>query len=210
MKLLPELRIPLIFVLALLVVAGCEGRKAEDLIGEPGMLQGKNVAFLITEGFHDGETMFPLGYLINHGATVTVIGVERGEYKAYNSDVTAQVKRSVNEVTPADFDALVIPGGHSPANLREHEDVISFVRAFVEADKPTAAICHGPQVLVTAGVISGRTLTGVGGIKDEITGAGANFEDVEVMVDGNIITSRTPPDLPAFSRQIAQSLMESH
>ncbi|TVQ71025.1 MAG: type 1 glutamine amidotransferase [Balneolaceae bacterium] len=171
------------------------------------MLQGKNVAFLITEGFHDGETLFPMGYLINHGANVTVIGVAPGEYTAYNSDVTAVVTRSVNEVSPADFDALVIPGGHSPANLREHEDVISFVRAFVEAGKPTAAICHGPQVLVTAGVIEGRTLTGVGGIEDEITGAGATFEDVEVMVDGNIITSRTPPDLPAFSRQIAQSLL---
>jgi len=202
-----KLRTPALLALLIIFVAGCEGRKAEDLIPEPGLLQGKNVAFLITEGFHDGETMFPMGYLINHGANVTVIGVERGEYTAYNSDVTAIVTRSVNEVSPADFDALVIPGGHSPANLREHEDVITFVRAFVETDKPTAAICHGPQVLVTAGVIEGRTLTGVGGIRDEITGAGATFEDVEVMVDGNIITSRTPPDLPAFSRQIAQSLL---
>jgi len=201
-----KLRTPALLALLIIFAAGCEGRKAEDLVPEPGLLQGKNVAFLITEGFHDGETMFPMGYLINHGANVTVIGVERGEYTAYNSDVTAIVTRSVNEVSPADFDALVIPGGHSPANLREHEDVISFVRAFVETDKPTAAICHGPQVLVTAGVIEGRTLTGVGGIRDEITGAGATFEDVEVMVDGNIITSRTPPDLPAFSRQIAQSL----
>jgi protease I len=201
-----KLRTPALLALLIVFAAGCEGRKAEDLVPEPGLLQGKNVAFLITEGFHDGETMFPMGYLINHGANVTVIGVERGEYTAYNSDVTAIVTRSVNEVSPADFDALVIPGGHSPANLREHEDVITFVRAFVETDKPTAAICHGPQVLVTAGVIEGRTLTGVGGIRDEITGAGATFEDVEVMVDGNIITSRTPPDLPAFSRQIAQSL----
>ncbi len=208
MSILHRFRIPVIFALALLITAGCEGRKAEDIIGEPGLLHGKNVAFLITEGFHDGETMFPMGYLINHGANVTVIGVERGEYKAYNSDVTARVERTVNEVTPADFDALVIPGGHSPANLREHDDVIAFVRDFVGTDKPTAAICHGPQVLVTAGVISGRTLTGVSGIKDEITGAGARFEDVEVMVDGNIITSRTPPDLPAFSRQIAHSLTD--
>lgn len=203
-----KFQLAVILTLILLVTAACNDRKAVDLIGEPGMLQGKNVAFLITEGFHDGETMFPMGYLVNHGANVTVIGVERGEYKAYNSDVTAMVVRSVDEVSPADFDALVIPGGHSPRNLREHENVLSFVRTFVEADKPTAAICHGPQVLVTAGVVSGRTLTGVGRIRDEITEAGAHFEDVEVMVDGNIITSRTPPDLPAFSRQIAQSLLD--
>jgi protease I len=201
-----KFRTPALLALLIIFAAGCEGRQAEEMIPEPGLLHGKNVAFLITEGFHDGETMFPMGYLINHGANITVIGVARGEYTAYNSDVTAIVTRTVSEVSPANFDALVIPGGHSPANLREHEDVISFVRSFVETDKPTAAICHGPQVLVTAGVIEGRTLTGVGGIKDEITGAGATFEDVEVMVDGNIITSRTPPDLPAFSRQIAQSL----
>lgn len=194
-------------LLAFLVIAGCAGEKTVETDKKQGVLHGKTVAFLITEGFHDGETMFPMGYLVNHGAKVTVIGVERGDYKAYNSDVTARVDFSVRDVSPADFDALVIPGGHSPSNLRKHEEVLSFVKAYVESGRTTAAICHGPQVLVSAGVIMGRTLTGVGGIKDEITGAGAQFEDVEVMVDGNIITSRTPPDLPAFSQSIAQSLL---
>jgi len=207
MNYLMKLRVTTLLALFIILAAGCEGRKAADMIPGTGKLMGNNVAFLVTEGFHDGETMFPMGYLMHHGANVTVIGVERGEYTAYNSDMTAVVIRSVIEVSPDDFDALVIPGGHSPANLREHEDVISFVRAFVESGKPTAAICHGPQVLVTADVIEGRTLTGVGGIEDEITGAGATFVDVEVMVDGNIITSRTPPDLAAFSQQIAQSLL---
>ena len=207
MNYLMKLRVTTLLALFIILAAGCEGRKAADMIPGTGKLMGNNVAFLVTEGFHDGETMFPMGYLMHHGANVTVIGVERGEYTAYNSDMTAVVIRSVIEVSPDDFDALVIPGGHSPANLREHEDVISFVRAFVESGKPTAAICHGPQVLVTADVIEGRTLTGVGGIEDEITGAGATFVDVEVMVDGNIITSRTPPDLAAFSKQIAQSLL---
>lgn len=202
-----RMRISLILLLFIGISTGCGERAAEVQHGDPGLLQGKNIAFLITEGFHDGETMFPMGYLINHGANITVIGVEKGEYTAYNSDVTAKVAYSVDDVSPADFDALVIPGGRSPANLRKHDNVISFVREFVEAGKPTAAICHGPQVLVTAGVISGRTLTGVGGIREEITGAGARFEDVEVMVDGNLITSRTPPDLPAFSREIAQALV---
>lgn len=206
MSLFRNLHLPVFLTIVLLLTAACEGRKAEDIIEDPGLLQGKNVAFLITDGFHDGETLFPMGYLMNHGAVVTVIGVESGEYTAYNSDINVRVQYPVSEVVPADFDALVIPGGHSPANLRENEDVIAFVRSFVQADKPTAAICHGPQVLVTADVIDGRTLTGVGGIQDEITGAGATFEDAELIVDGNIITSRTPPDLPAFSQQIAQSL----
>lgn len=201
------IRISLIFLLFIGLSAGCGERPAEIHAGEPGPLQGKNIAFLITEGFHDSETMFPMGFLINHGATVTVIGVDKGEYTAYNSDVTARVAYSVRDVSPADFDALVIPGGRSPANLRQNDDVISFVREFVEADKPTAAICHGPQVLVTAGVISGRTLSGTGGIREEITEAGARFEDVEVMVDGNLITSRTPRDIPAFNREIVQALM---
>lgn len=207
MNYFPQLRITTLLALFAILLAGCEGRKAHDMIPGTGQLMGNNVAFLITEGFHDGETMFPMGYLMSHGANVTLIGVERGEYTAYNSDITAVVIRSVDEVSADDFDALVIPGGESPANLREHENVITFVQAFVGAGKPTAAICHGPQVLVTADVIEGRTLTGVGGIEDEITGAGATFVDVEVMVDENIITSRTPPDLAAFSQQIAQSLL---
>ena len=207
MKALNKWFFPAFLILALLLTAGCGEQQVEDMAGEPGQLEGKRVAFLITEGFHDGETLFPMGYLINHGAQVTMIGIERGSYTAYNSDVTARVERTIHEVTPDDFDALVIPGGHSPGNLRENEDVVAFVEAFVGTDKPTAAICHGPQVLVTAGVVSGRNLTGVGGISDEITEAGGNFEDTEVLVDGNIITSRVPDDLPAFSRQIAESLM---
>lgn len=207
MKALNKWFFPAFLTLALLLTAGCGEQQVEDMAGEPGELEGKRVAFLITEGFHDGETLFPMGYLINHGAQVTMIGIERGSYTAYNSDVTARVERSINEVTPEDFDALVIPGGHSPGNLRENEDVIAFVEAFVGTDKPTAAICHGPQVLVTAGVVSGRNLTGFEAVKDEITEAGGNFEDTEVLVDGNIITSRVPDDLPAFSRQIAESLM---
>ncbi len=167
-------------------------------------LEGKNVAFLITEGFHDAETMFPLGFLQNAGAQITVIGVEPGTYKAYNSNVTAVVERSVNDVTPADFDALVIPGGHSPANLREHPAVVNFVREFIQSNKPVASICHGPQVVIATGIVQGRTLTAVGGIQNEITEAGAVYVDKEVMIDGNLITSRTPPDIPAFSLAIKE------
>jgi protease I len=169
-------------------------------------LEGKRVAFLITEGFHDGETMFPLGFLQNQGAVITVIGIQPGVYTAYNSDVTAVVEKSVTDVSVADFDALIIPGGHSPANLRENGSVVDFVREFIEANKPVASICHGPQVVIATGIVGGRTLTAVGGVKDEITEAGAIFVDKEVMIDGNLITSRTPPDLPAFSIAVMQAL----
>ena|GEM_PF-811659 len=169
-------------------------------------LEGKRIAFLITEGFHDGETMFPLGFLQNNGAVITVIGIEPGVYKAYNSDVTAIVEKSVTDVSIADFDALVIPGGQSPANLREHSSVVDFVREFIQTNKPVASICHGPQVVIATGIVEGRTLTAVDAIEDEITEAGAIFVDREVMIDGNLITSRTPPDLAPFSIAIMQAL----
>lgn len=198
--------VSLLILFILIVFAGCRETVGIEREADAPALSGKRVAFLITEGFHDGETMYPMAYLINHGANVTVIGIEPGTYTAYNSDLTARVERSVREVSPADFDALVIPGGHSPGNLRENEEVLSFVRAFVDTGKLTAAICHGPQVLVTAGVIADRTLTGFEAVKDEITEAGAHFEDAEVIVDGNLITSRIPDDLPAFSKEIARAL----
>ena len=169
-------------------------------------LEGKRVAVLITVGFHDAETMFPLGFLQNKGAEITVIGTEPGTYSAYNSDVTAVVEFSVTDVTPAQFDALVIPGGQSPANLREHSEVVNFVRDFIQSNKPIASICHGPQVVLATGIVEGRTMTAVSGIQDEITDAGAIYVDEEVMIDGNLITSRTPPDLAAFSVAILESL----
>ncbi len=171
-------------------------------------LEGKNVAFLITEGFHDAETLFPKGYLINYGANVTLIGEEPGSFTAYNSDVTLSIEKTIADVSVDEFDALVIPGGHSPGNLRENDDVIGFVQNYMQSDKPVAAICHGPQVLVTADVISGRNLTGFEAVEDEITEAGADFQDTEVLVDGNIITSRIPDDLPAFSREIAIAIAD--
>lgn len=196
------------FISLLFFVSFCTVAENKNEPKQNRPLQGKNIAFLLTEGFHDGETMFPMGFLYNKGAEITVIGVEPGEYQAYNSEVTALVTFSVSEVSPGDFDALVIPGGLSPSNLREHEEVNAFVRSFFELNKPTAAICHGPQVLASAGVLTGRTLTGVRGIQEELENAGAIFEDAEVMVDGQLITSRTPPDLPAFSRQILHSLLQ--
>ncbi|MDD5557282.1 MAG: DJ-1/PfpI/YhbO family deglycase/protease [bacterium] len=169
-------------------------------------LAGKRVAVLIGEGFHDGETVFPIGYLVNRGAQVTVLGIEPGLLKAYNSSLRMAVNRPVSKVGPDDFDALILPGGKGPAVLRENKAAVSFVERFFKTGKPVAAICHGPQVLVTAGVLKGRTSSGVSGIKGEIEACGARYVDREVNVDGNLITSRLPQDLPAFSKAVAEAL----
>lgn len=171
-------------------------------------LSGKHVAILLGEGFHDGETYIPMGYMVNLGAKVTVIGVKPAIHNAYNSDITARVHRSASDVSPEDFDALIIPGGHSPGWLRRHEEVVKFTRRFFETGKPTAAICHGPQVLITAKVLEGRKATCFPAVSDELKGAGAQYKDVPVLRDGNLITSRIPDDIPLFCKTIAEALQE--
>jgi len=170
-------------------------------------LAGKNVVFLVAEGFHDGETLYPMGYLVNRGAKVTVIGIEPAVVKAYNSDVRVVVQKAVGDVAVDQFDAMVIPGGRSPAALREHDAVVGFARDFFNTGKPVAAICHGPQVLVTAGVLEGYNATCVAGISSELTEAGAVYEDKAVIHDRNLITSRLPRDLAVFCATIEKALI---
>ncbi len=194
-----------------LLAAGCrepaELPAAPQEVG-PGELAGLRVAVLIAEGFHDGETLEPIAYLSERGAAITVLGPEVGEPKAYNSDTRVTIEMPVSEARAEDFHGLILPGGQGPARLREHPPAVDFARAFVESGKPVAAICHGPQLLVTAGVVAGRRMTGVGGIAAELRAGGAEYLDQEVVRDGNLITSRTPPDLPAFNAAIAQALRE--
>ena len=171
-------------------------------------LQGKHVAILVGEGFHDGETFMPMAHLVNRGAQVTVIGVAPAEHTAYNSDITAHVHRSVNDVSADDFDALVIPGGRSPNWLRQHDAVVQFAKAFFETGKPVAAICHGPQVLITAGVLEGVQATCFPRMSDELKDAGAAYEDKAVVRDRNLITSRIPDDIPQFNQALEQALLE--
>ncbi|MNN89523.1 putative cysteine protease YraA [compost metagenome] len=109
-------------------------------------------------------------------------------------------------MSAADYHAVVIPGGSSPENLRLDSGVLSFVQKADETKKPIAAICHGPQILISAGLVKGRTLTSYPPLKDDVVNAGANFEDKEVVVDGNFISSRTPKDEPAFVREILRKL----
>lgn len=197
----------LVFTLAAVFASGILVAHAEEAYS-PADLSGKKVAILIGEGLHDAETLVPLGFLANRGATVTTVGVAPGFAKAYNSDTHVRVEKSVDEVSVEDFDAIVIPGGSSPAYLREHENAVAFARQAVESGKVAAAICHGPQVLIKAGVLQDRRVTAYSRVADELREAGAEYEDVPMMRDGNIITSRIPEDLPVFCKAIEQALSE--
>ncbi len=164
------------------------------------------VALLTAEGFQDAEAFMPLGYLTNHGCEVTVVGMNTGRVKAYNSDFTIEIQKRVADVSAAEFDALVIPGGKAPAKLRESSEVIDFVTAFHRMGQPIAAVCHGPQILITAGILEGRNATGVEGIADELREADVNYSDEALVIDGHFITSRVPDDLPEFVKAIADAV----
>lgn len=166
----------------------------------------KKVAILVGEGFHDGEAYMPMGYLANRGVKSVVIGPEKGEVKSYNSDFTIRIHKAVRDVKPEYFDALILPGGKAPASLREDESVIAFVQEFYKTDKPIAAICHGPQVLITAGLMQDRMATAFSDVKEELEDAGADYLDEPLVIDGNFITSRVPKDLHHFSHAIWEAI----
>lgn len=169
-------------------------------------LAGKRVAILIAEGFHDGETLEPKSFLEERGAEVVILGPEPGEVKAYNSEQMVTIEKAVNEAQVEDFDALVLPGGKGPAVLKEHEAAVNFAGEFLKSGKPVAAICHGPQVLIAAGVIEDRTLTCTSSVAEEIQAAGGEYQDEPVVIDENLITSRGPGDLPAFNEAILNAM----
>ncbi len=161
-------------------------------------LEGLRVAIVTGEGFQDQEALMPLAFLENRGAEVTVVGPETGEVKAYNSDIRLIVQADAAHVSADDFDALVLPGGKAPASIRENARVVALVRGMFKAGKPVAAICHGPQVLVTADVLDGRTMTAYSGVAEELRSAGATYKDQPMIQDQNLITSRVPKDIPEW------------
>jgi len=201
-KLKKNLKPKVLVVLALFASSCCNEKNQTTNNPKP------HVAVIVAEGFHDAEAYMPIGYLLNQGFEITVIGSESGTVKAYNSDFTITIEKSVKNVNVTDFDGIILPGGKGPALLREDEAVVDFVRKFWETGKITAAICHGPQVLITAGIMSNVTCTGFSGIQEELEAAGANYKDESVVVHKNIITSRIPVDLYNFSKTIAQNILK--
>lgn len=171
-------------------------------------LAGKKVAMLLAERFNSAEGVVPEKYVEKHGGEIIVIGSEPGNVTAYDRDVSMEVQKKAEDVSVDDFHALIIPGGYAPMELRKHEPSVEFVGKFMDSGKPVAAICHGPLVLVTADKLKGKTLTSFRGVADEITGAGGKFVNKAVVVDGNLITSRLPKDLDAFTQAIHEALTE--
>jgi protease I len=152
--------------------------------------------------FEDSEFKKPAEAFRQAGHQVTVIGIEPGkELEGKKGTVTTRSDKGIEQVRPEEFDALFIPGGYSPDHLRIHPEMVSFTKAFFDANKPVLAICHGPQLLITARVVKGRTLTAWPTIQDDLRQVGAKVVDQEVTVDGNLVTSRKPDDIPAFNRE---------
>ena len=168
-------------------------------------LQGKNVAMVLAANFEDVEAIDPKNYLEERGAKVTVIGLEMGKIEGKKGG-SLDADTTFDKVKVGDFDALIIPGGGAPENLRIHDNAVQFTRDFAESGKPVAAICHGAQLLISADVIRNKTITCVAKIRDDVKNAGANYVDEALVTDGNFITSRVPGDIDVFNQAIAESL----
>ena len=165
-------------------------------------LKGTRVAVLAEEIYEDLELWYPVLRLREAGAEVKIVGPRAGEVYKSKHGYPAKADLGMDEANPAEFSAVVIPGGYAPDRMRRHAAMLNFVRAMHEAGKPVAFICHAGWVPISAGIVRGRTVTSVSAIKDDLVNAGARWVDQEVVIDGNLITSRTPPDLPAFCREL--------
>lgn len=165
----------------------------------------KRVAVALANNYEDIEATSPIEALQQAGAEITIIGTDKGEITGKKGD-TQQADTTFADVSPDDFDMLLIPGGGSPENLRIDDAAVAFTRDFVQTGKPVASICHGPQLLISAKVVTGRRLTSVNKIRDDIVNAGGLYVDEELTEDGNLITSRTPDDLPAFNEAIVKAI----
>ena len=175
-------------------------------------LNGKKVAFLVTHGVEQIELTEPWKAVEQEGGTPELISLEEGEIQGFehlDKADTFEVDKTVQEASEADYDGLVLPGGvANPDFLRADEHAVRFVRSFFEAQKPVAAICHGPWTLVEADVVRGRTLTSWPSLRTDIENAGGNWVDEEVVVDNGLVSSRKPDDLPAFCAKLAEEICE--
>lgn len=175
-------------------------------------LKNLKVAILTENGFEQVELTSPKEAMEKAGVTVHVVSPQKKEVKAWDETdwgITVSVDRSLDAADPNDYDGLFLPGGVlNPDDLRQNKDAVKFVKHFLEAGKPVAAICHGPQTLIETGMIEGRTMTSYPSIKTDLINAGVRWEDKEVIVDNGLVTSRSPKDLPAFNKKLLEELAE--
>ena len=171
-------------------------------------LSNMKVAALATTGFEEVEYTKPKQALTEAGATVHLVSPKSGSIKAWDGDDWGgkyQVDVTLDSAKADDYDALLLPGGvMNPDDLRINKDALSFVKAFFQADKPVAVICHGGQTLISAGLVRGRTMTAYEAVRPDLANAGANVKDEEVVVDGKLVSSRNPDDIPAFNKKMVE------
>ncbi|MFL6230290.1 MAG: type 1 glutamine amidotransferase domain-containing protein [Pyrinomonadaceae bacterium] len=177
-----------------------------------GRLQGRRVAILVTDGFEQKELTEPREALDAAGARTQIVSPKAGEVEGWNHyDAGDKFKVDVplTGADAADFDALLLPGGvANPDQLRMDEQAVAFVKAFFDAGKPVAAICHGPWTLIEAGVVAGRRMTSWPSVKTDLRNAGAEWVDEECVVDQGLVTSRKPQDIPAFYQMLIEEFAE--
>jgi deglycase len=160
------------------------------------------IACVLAADYEDSEFQEPYRAFVEAGHQVTVVGLKEGDaLKGKKGQVTALVEKSFDDVSPSDFDALFIPGGNSPDKLRAHDEAVVFTKAMMTASKPVLAICHGPQLLLTAEEHKRHRMTAWKTVQGDLKKAGADVVDKEVVVDRNLVTSRMPQDIPAFIRE---------
>jgi protease I len=160
------------------------------------------IACVLDSGFEDSEFQQPFDAFQQAGHEVIIVGLEAGrELRGKRGDVRVTADKGIGDVSDADFDALLIPGGYSPDHLRASEQMVMFTRAFFQDDRPVFSICHGPQLMITARVVENRRLTAWKTIQDDLRQLGSDVVDEEVVVDRNLVTSRQPSDMPAFIRE---------
>ena len=171
-------------------------------------LKGKKVAVVVEKLYEDLELWYPVLRLREAGAEVVIVGPKAGESYPSKHNYPAKADKAASDVRAGDFDAVIIPGGYSPDHMRRHESMVGFVREAAKLGKVLAAICHGPWMLCSTSALRGKRVTGYFSIRHDVENAGGTWEDAACVQDGNIVTSRTPDDLPAFMGGIFAALNE--
>jgi protease I len=171
------------------------------------MLEGKRIAILAEEDFEDAELMEPLRAMKDAGASVLIVGSgSKRSYKGKRGSAEVTADTTADKVEASQFDAIIVPGGYAPDKMRLHQPMIDLVRKAHAAGKIIAAVCHGPQLLISAGIVKGRRVTSWPSVAVDLKNAGAVWVDEPMVRDGNIITSRKPADLPQFDKAIIEAL----
>ncbi|GAE34616.1 type 1 glutamine amidotransferase domain-containing protein [Halalkalibacter akibai] len=169
-------------------------------------LHNKKVIAIVDEEFEDLELWYPIMRLQEEGARVDLVGAEKNKKYKGKYGVPATSDFAYSEINPSEYDGLLVPGGWAPDKLRRYQEVLNIVKVMDEAKKPIGQICHAGWVLISAKILNGKTVTSTPGIRDDMENAGATWIDEAVVVDGHIISSRRPPDLPPYAKAFADAL----